>query len=261
MNGLLEGRTALVTGASRGIGAACARAMAEAGARLLLTARREAALRELADELPGSAFFSADLTGDGAANRVADWALAMAADGVDVLVNNAGAPLSRRARNLTAVEVDRVITLNLLAPLFLSVRLGPEMVERQRGSIINITSVAARKGMPFQAAYAATKGGLESMTRSLAAEWGPAGVRVNSIAPGPIDTEAWREELPAEARQAVNRLVALRRSGRPEEIAAVAVFLASDACGFVTAQAITVDGGFTHTGEIRPDPSSAGAPS
>jgi len=95
------------------------------------------------------------------------------------------------------------------------------------------------------------------MTRSLAAEWGPAGVRVNSIAPGPIDTEAWREELPAEARSAVERLVPLRRSGQPDDIAAAVVFLASDASSFVTAQVITVDGGLGNTGELNPDPSHA----
>jgi len=258
INTRLDGRTALITGASRGIGAACARAMGLAGARLLLTSRRDFALQEVADEFPGSAdFFPADLTEDGAAERVADWALKVSGDTVDVLVNNAGAPLSRRARNLTGAQVDRAIALNLRAPLLLSVRLGREMVKSRYGSIINITSVAASQGMPYQAAYAATKGGLESMTRSLAAEWGPAGVRVNSIAPGPIDTEAWREELPAEARSAVERLVPLRRSGQPDDIAAAVVFLASDASSFVTAQVITVDGGLGNTGELNPDPSHA----
>jgi len=250
----LDGRTALVTGASRGIGAACARAMGQAGARLLLTARGDDQLRQVAAEFSGSAdFLGADLTEADAAERVADWAIEVSGDTVDILVNNAGAPVSRRARNLTAAEVDRGIALNLRAPLLLSVRLGRAMVARGSGSIINITSVAAAQGIPYQAAYAATKGGLEAMTRSLAAEWGPSGVRVNAIAPGPIDTEAWREELPAETRAAVERLVPLRRTGRPDDIAALAVFLAGEAAGYVTAQVITVDGGMTRTGELNPD--------
>jgi 3-oxoacyl-[acyl-carrier protein] reductase len=247
----LDGRTALVTGASRGIGAACARAMGHAGARLLLTARRESELLKLAEEFPGSAaVLAADLSQDGAAERVADWACEVSDAKVDILVNNAGAAASRRARNLTAAEIERALALNLRAPLVLSARLGREMVRRRHGSIINITSVAAARGMPYQAAYAATKGGLESMTRSLAAEWGPAGVRVNAIAPGPIDTELWREELLVEARVATERLVALRRSGRPDDVAALAVFLAGEASGYITAQVITVDGGLTKTLEL-----------
>ena len=253
MSTRLDGRTALVTGAGRGIGAACARAMGQAGARLLLTARKDGELREVAAEFPDSAeFLGADLAEADAAERVADWAIEVSGNTVDILVNNAGAPISRRARNLTAAEVDRGIALNLRAPLLLSVRLGREMVVRRSGSIINITSVAAAQGIPYQAAYAATKGGLEAMTRSLAAEWGPSGVRVNSIAPGPIDTEAWREELPAETRAAVERLVPLRRTGRPDDIAGLAVFLAGEAAGYVTAQVITVDGGMTHTGDLNP---------
>lgn len=258
MDTRLDGRTALITGASRGIGAACARAMGQAGARLLLTARQVGELEEVAREFPDSAdFYGADLTEEGAAERVADWALEVSGGEVDVLVNNAGAPASRRARNLTAGDVDRAIALNLRAPLLLSVRLGREMVGRRGGSIINITSVAASQGIPYQAAYAAAKGGLEAMTRSLAAEWGPDGVRVNSIAPGPIDTEAWREELPAEIRRAVEGLVPLRRTGRPDDVAALAVFLASDAAGYVTAQVITIDGGLIHTGELNPDTARA----
>jgi 3-oxoacyl-[acyl-carrier protein] reductase len=105
--------------------------------------------------------------------------------------------------------------------------------------------------MPYQAAYAASKGGVEAMTRSLAAEWGPFGVRVNAIAPGAIDTELWRQELSGEVRESVSRLVPLRRAGRPSEIAALAVFLASEESSFVTAQVIGVDGGFNQTEPIE----------
>lgn len=254
MNISLHGRTAVVTGASRGIGAACARALGHAGARLLLTSRRDFALRDVAAEFPGSAdYLAADLTHEGAPERVADWALRASGQVPHVLVNCAGAPLSRRARNLTAARVDLAFALNLRAPLILSARVGREMARCGRGSIINVSSVAATYGMPFQAGYAATKGGLEAMSRSLAAEWGPSGVRVNCIAPGPIDTELWREELPDDARKAVENLVALRRSGLPEEVAAAVLFLAGDASAFVTAQVLTVDGGLMHTGELNPD--------
>jgi NAD(P)-dependent dehydrogenase (short-subunit alcohol dehydrogenase family) len=249
---LLSGATALVTGASRGIGAACAEALSEAGAKLLLTSDNEVELRGMAELLPGVVRITAvDLRDSGAPESVADWALSACNEGVQILVNNAGTTMSRRAHKLTTTDVDQAISLNLRAPLLLATQIGRDMVRRRRGSIVNISSVAATKGMPYQAAYAASKGGVEAMTRSLAAEWGPFGVRVNAIAPGAIDTELWRQELSGEVRESVSRLVPLRRAGRPSEIAALAVFLASEESSFVTAQVIGVDGGFNQTSQLK----------
>ncbi len=244
----LEGRTALVTGASRGIGAAIARALDGAGARVGLVARSAGDLAEVATDLiHDPVVLEADLADPATASTVAGRALA-ALGPIDVLVNNAGIGVRASSSDLDAETIDRIHAVNVRSLLLLAAALLPPMVERGRGTIINVSSVSARVGTPRRAAYAASKGAVDALTRSLAMEYGPSGVRVNSVAPGAIVTAMWERNraLPGVIEE-IEGQIALRRWGSPEDVADVVVFLASDAARYVTAQTIEVDGGMAST--------------
>jgi gluconate 5-dehydrogenase/3-oxoacyl-[acyl-carrier protein] reductase len=238
----LSGKTALVTSASRGIGEACARALAQAGARVALAARSADDLTRVAADLPGDPLvLTADLAASGAAKDLAARATA-ALGGVDILVNCAGATYNRRSHKLDEAQFDLVMSLNCRGPLLLCTALAQNRV-RRGGSIINISSTAGLCGSPFQAAYAASKGAVDAFTRALACEWGPAGIRVNSIAPGLVVTSMWDKGRTIEGMiETMQNQVPLRRWGEPEDIADVVVFLASDRSCYVNGQTITVDG-------------------
>ena len=244
----LDGRTALVPGASRGIGAAIARALDRAGARVALAARNRSDLDALAAGLDNDpVVLEADLSLAGAPGGLA--ARAQAALGrVDVLVNNAAVAHRAPTAGLDAAVVDLLYAVNVRAPLLLIAALVPGMVDRGRGSIVNLSSVSALVGTPNRAAYAATKGALDAATRSLAQELGPAGIRVNSVAPGAVDTALWARNraVPGVIEQ-VEAQTPLRRWAEPDDIAEVVVFLASDAARFVTGETISVDGGMGRT--------------
>jgi len=251
----LEGRTAVVTGASRGIGAATARALDRAGARVVLVARTTAALDQVARELRNEpVVVTADLAEDGSPQRVADAALA-AVGHVDVLVNNAAAAARMPSTEMDAAMIDGLLVVNVRNLLLLTVALLPGMVERGAGSVVNLSSVSGVTGTPRRSAYAATKGAVDALTRSLAMEYGPSGVRVNAVAPGVIDTDLWarNKAVPGVVEQ-VTATIALRRWGTPDEVADVIVFLASDAARYVTAQTISVDGGQAHTLDLYGGP-------
>ena len=187
----LDGRTALVTGASRGIGAAIARALDGAGARVALAARDTEALAAVAAELRNEpVVLPVDLAHPEAPAELARRGLA-ALGGVDVLVNNAALAAREPTRDLDAELIDRLHAVNVRAPLLLIAALLPSMEAAGRGSIVNLSSVSAVVGTPRRAAYAATKGALDAATRSLARELGPAGIRVNAVAPGVVDTDLW----------------------------------------------------------------------
>jgi NAD(P)-dependent dehydrogenase (short-subunit alcohol dehydrogenase family) len=235
---------ALVTGASRGIGEACARALARAGARLALAARSADDLARVAASIPGDPLvFTADLAASGAAKDLAARATA-ALGGLDILVNCAGATYNRRSHKLDEAQFDQVMWLNCRGPLLLCTALAQGMVRRGGGSIINISSTAGLRGSPFQAAYAASKGAMDAFTRALACEWGPAGIRVNSIAPGLVVTSMWEKGRTIEGMiETMQNQVPLRRWGEPDDIADVVVFLASDGSRYINGQTITVDGG------------------
>jgi len=247
----LDGRTALVTGASRGIGAAIARALDAAGARVALAARDRAALDAVAGAL---AHDPVVLTTD-LADPDAPAALAAAAvealGAVDVLVNNAAVAHRAPTAGLDAGVVDRMYAVNVRAPLLLIAALLPGMVARGTGSIVNLSSVSGLVGTPNRAAYAATKGAIDAATRSLAMELGPAGIRVNSVAPGAVDTDLWARNraVPGVIEQ-VEGLTPLRRWATPEDIAGVVVFLASDAARFVTGETVCADGGMARTMDL-----------
>ena len=247
----LTGRTALVTGASRGIGAAIARALDRAGARVAIAARSRAGLDAVAAELNNNPLvFEADLSDPQVPGRlVADASEPLG--GIDVLVNNAGVAARLQTEKLDAQLVDQLYAVNVRAPLLLIAALVPSMRERGSGVIISVSSVSAVVGTPRRAAYAASKGAIDAATRSLAVELGPHGIRVNSVAPGVVDTDMWarNKAVPGVIEQ-IEALTPLRRWSAPGDVADVVVFLASDAARFVTGETVCVDGGIARTVDL-----------
>jgi 3-oxoacyl-[acyl-carrier protein] reductase len=234
----LSGKTALVTGASKGIGRAIALAYAAKGANVALVARSEDALNVLAaqiGELAREALpIAADLGDEAEIKRVAATVLERF-NRVDILVNNAGIihPM------IDLVDFDpglwrRVIDVNLIGPALLTGAVLPSMIERGSGTVINVSSIGGRKGSAGRTAYRAAKSGLINLTESVAAEAKPHGINVNCICPGPVDTEGFREAYPERS----SSLTLMR----PEEIAEIAVFLASDASSAITGTAIDAFG-------------------
>ena len=236
--GTLEGRLALVTGASRGIGEHCARSLAEQGARVALAARSEQDLLRVAEDLPNDpVVLTADLAQPGAGGELAVATLE-ALGGIDILVNNAGVSEIKG-------QDEMIMRLNYHAPLETTKALVRQMAERGHGSVIHMSSVAGATGVAELPTYGATKAALDSLTRSQAAQFGKHGVRVNAVAPGLIITEMWEEgrKTPGLAEGLADH-IALGRWGEPQEISSVVTFLASDAASYVTGQTIIVDGGF-----------------
>lgn len=233
----LTGRTALVTGASRGIGRAIAQAYAAEGARVVVTGRDSAALDALVAELGGATYA---VTGDLAAPETPE-ALVGATlarfGALDLLVNNAG--MIHPARDLADFVPDdwrSVIEVNLVAPAMLARAAIPAMRTAGRGHIINLSSIGGRRGGRGRSAYRASKAALISLTESLAAELAPDGIQVNCICPGAVDTEGYRQ-LAGSRGQAADA-----KAMRAEEIAKVALFLASDAASAITGTAIDAFG-------------------
>lgn len=240
----LSRKSALVTGASRGIGEAAARALDAAGARVLLSGRTVADLERVASELDNDPLvLPADLAEPGAGTALAEQVVA--AGGVDICVNNAGIPMRRTPDQLTEADLDLVFAINVRALAMLSVGLGPSMASRGGGSIVNISSIASLTGPIGRVAYAGTKGAVDAMTRALAADWGPDGIRVNSICPGIITTAIWedaRRNVPGLIEQLAAE-VPLKRWGDSDDIADVVLFFASDQSRYITGESIAVDGG------------------
>jgi gluconate 5-dehydrogenase len=245
----LDGRVALVTGGSSGIGQAMAGALARAGARVVVVARGAerlaAACAELREAGCTAAWVSADLAGRAGVHRAADAGTEPFGE-PDILVNCAGVNLRPPYATLTEEQWDLMMAVNLDAPFLLGQRFGPAMAGRGWGRIINVTSQQAQRAFGSSGGYGASKGGLAALTRSQSEAWAPSGVTVNSLCPGFVPTALNQEVASDPVRSAA---MAARthagRNGDPADFAGAAVFLASPASGYVTGQTLYVDGGFS----------------
>ena len=243
----LKGKRVLVTGSSSGIGAGIATAFARQGARLLLHFRRNEegaqAIAQQVREAGAEAFvFGADLRYEKAIDALLSFS-DKRWGGLDVLVNNAGVVLKASAADATSIYWDNVLNINLRAPYLLSRGAARRMIAAGNGgTILNISSVYAEKCPQNYSAYAASKAGLEALTRGLALEWAPHRIRVNAVAPGVVPVERTRAILEETAGDWLPRLP-LGRYGKPEDIGMLSVFLCSEASAWTTGQTYTCDGG------------------
>jgi gluconate 5-dehydrogenase len=244
----LEGKTALVAGASRGIGLAIARELAGAGANTILAARSIAALEREAASLLADGLNASALALD-ISDRSSIAAAAAAAGDVDILVNVAGTNVRKPIAQYTAEEYQRIFDTNLHGIVELTRLVGTRMVERgQGGKVIMIGSLMSLLGLPYLTVYAMTKSAIAGLTRVLAAEWGRHNIQVNCIAPGFIITDLNRAMWQSETmREWLRGVQANPNPGTPEDVAPLAVYLASSGSGYVTGQVIAVDGGYTTT--------------
>lgn len=245
----MSGQTALVTGATRGLGREFAHALAQAGADIVIHGRdREAAeeVRASIEALGQRAFVViGDLVGAVNAGQVVAEAISQAGQ-IDVLVNNAGACIHRPALEVTPDEWSHVIDTNLSALWFVSQAVGRHMAQRGSGTIVNVGSMSGEivNRPQMQPAYNASKAAVHHLTKSLAAEWAPIGIRVNALAPGYIKTDMSPVDDPQFRRYWIED-APMRRYGEPAELGPAMVFLASGASSFMTGSVLVIDGGYT----------------
>lgn len=246
----LDGRVALVTGGARGLGQTMATALAQAGADVAITGRTLAPAQESAKAMASQTgrrcqAFAADVTVAADIDRLVTEVEA-AFGRIDILVNNAGTNIRGAIDQLSEADWDTVIDTNLKGPFLCSRAIGPRMVTRGWGRIINLGSILGVVALPGRAPYASSKAAVINLTRVLALEWAGTGVTANAICPGPFATEMNRQLLddPVKYQEFVKN-IPMGRWGELEELTGAAVFLASDASSFVTGSSVFVDGGWT----------------
>lgn len=243
----LDGRVALVTGASRGLGRAMALALAEAGADLALLARSRGDLEETGAAVRTrgrtAVVCPADVASPAEVERAVRDVLA-AAGRIDVLVNNSGIAVVKPLVETTLEEWRAILDTNLTAAFTLCRAVGPDMIARRSGKVVNVASVLGAHGLPGYTAYSASKGGLIALTRTLGVEWARHNIQVNAIAPGwfvtPMNADAFADPG---TRERLLRDVPARRTGQPEELGPLVVYLASSASDFMTGETVFLDGG------------------
>lgn len=248
----LAGKVSLVTGAGSGIGRAIAQCFAKEGAKVVAADFNEAAVRETQNLIEGAGGNCHALTVDVSREEQVREAIATTVDlheQLDIICNDAGISVLKPATETTEAELDQLLGVNLKGVFFGCKHAIRQMVQQEGGTIINTASELAIVGQPLYSAYCATKGGVLALTRALAVEWASQGIRVNAICPGPVDTPMLRAEFEVGSdRQAETQIIATIPTGRlgtPEDIAQVALFLASDGARFVQGAAIVADGGKT----------------
>jgi 3-oxoacyl-[acyl-carrier protein] reductase len=230
-------RTALITGASRGIGLACAQALASAGTRVILAARDAAKLEAASAAIPGSTWVTLDLSSQESIKA----AFAQAGP-VDILVNNAAVTKDGLALRMKKDDWDAVLATNLTGAFLAIQQVMQGMMKERWGRIINISSIVGETGNPGQANYVASKAGLIGLTKSLAQEIASRNITVNAIAPGFIDTDM-TAVLSDQLKQNMLTHIPLKRFGKPEDVAAAVKFLASEEAGYITGAVLNVNGG------------------
>ena len=247
----LSGRVAVVTGAARGIGAAIAGALGASGAALAIwdvdadgaSAQAEAVAVDHGVKTLG---LGVDITAITAVDAAVDTVVRELGP-IDILVNNAGVDVIKPFLDSQEAEWERIVAVNLKGTVLCCHRVAPGLVERGRGAIVNIGSDAGRVGSSGEAVYSASKGGVIALTKTLARELAPRGVRVNCVCPGPTDTALLDQlaDVSQKLYDSLTRAIPLRRIAQPDDIAPAVVFLASDAAAYITGQTLSVSGGLT----------------
>ncbi|MCH6264566.1 SDR family NAD(P)-dependent oxidoreductase [Neobacillus citreus] len=249
----LTGKVSIVTGASKGIGKAIAVGLAEAGSHVVLCSRTKVELDEVAKEIEQKGVealvIPCDVSNPKDIQNVVDETVNKFHQ-IDVLINNAGITVKRPAEEYDLNDWNKVIGVNLTGVFLFAQAVGRQMIKQKKGTIINVSSIGGETALTGSIAYCASKGGVNMLTKVLAVEWAPHGIRVNGIAPAYIETPLVKaiKEQRSEFAQRIEARTPLNRLGMPDELIGSAIFLASDASSYITGETLKADGGWTALG-------------